>query len=128
LGIVRATDQRLEACDDAQRARFALEHIATKWTVMILTVLCPQPARFSEIQRRLDGITHKSLSEALKRLERNGLVTRQVLPTMPVGVEYRITELGLSLQKPIDALYEWSTQYSSEIELAQKKFDAARQD
>jgi len=124
---VQYTDQRAEALDDAQRARFALEHITTKWTVMILTVLCPQPARFSEIQRRLDGITHKSLSEALKRLERNGLVTRQVLPTTPVGVEYRITKLGLSLQKPVDALYEWATEYASEIELAQKRFDALQE-
>jgi DNA-binding HxlR family transcriptional regulator len=120
------TDISDPALCDAQRARFALDEVATKWSVMILTVLCPQPARFNEIMRRLDGITHKALSDALKRLQRNGLVHRTVLPTTPVGVEYRITPLGLSLQEPFDALYAWATQHASEIERAQADFDSAR--
>lgn len=71
---------------------------------MILTVLCPRPSRFNEIKRRLDGITHKALADALKRLERHGLVTRSVLPTAPIGVEYAITPLGHSLREPFEAL------------------------
>src|ERR1700760_4144437 len=82
-----------EALIDAQRTRPILEHIANKWSVLILTVLCARPSRFNEIMRRLDGITHKALADALKRLERNGLVRRHVLPTTPVGVEYTITPL-----------------------------------
>lgn len=122
IGMTQIVDSALS---DAQRARFALDEVATKWSVMILTVLCPQPARFNEIKRRLDGITHKSLSDALKRLQRNGLVQRTVIPTRPVGVEYRITALGLSLQGPFDALYAWASQHADEIESAQAEFDSA---
>ncbi|MGH3557735.1 MAG: winged helix-turn-helix transcriptional regulator [Mycobacterium sp.] len=104
------------AVGDVQRARCALDHLVTKWSVLILTVLCAQPARFNEIMRRLDGITHKALSDALKRLERNGLIRRRVLPTTLVGVEYRITELGLSVQEPVNALYAWAVRHAAEIE------------
>ncbi|MGA3683904.1 winged helix-turn-helix transcriptional regulator, partial [Pseudomonas graminis] len=59
--------------------------------VVILSVLCTQPARFKDLKRRLDGITHKALFDALKRLECNGLISRKVLPTRPIGVEDTIT-------------------------------------
>ncbi len=90
------------------RIRPVLDRIADKWTIMILTVLCPKPARFNEIKRRLNGVTHKALADALKRLERNGLVTRTVLPTAPIGVEYAITPLGHSLRQPFEALCAWA--------------------
>ncbi|MDP8920527.1 MAG: helix-turn-helix transcriptional regulator, partial [Pseudomonadota bacterium] len=112
-----------EALIDVQRTRPILDHIANKWSVLILTVLCTRPSRFNEIMRRLDGITHKALADALKRLERNGLVRREVLPTMPVGVEYTITPLGRSLQAPFEALYAWALTYGPELERAQKEFD-----
>ena len=86
---------------DARATRPILEQIANKWAVLILTMLCAQLARFNEIKRRLDGITHKALSDALKRLERNGLVKRKVLPTQPIGVEYTITPLGASLREHV---------------------------
>lgn len=88
--------------------RAVLDRIADKWTILILTVLCPRPARFNEIKRRVGCITHKSLADALKRLERNGLVIRTVLPTSPVGVEYAITPLGHSLRVPFEALCDWA--------------------
>lgn len=116
-------DQVAEALIDARSTRPVLEHIADKWTVLILTVLCPQPSRFNEIKRRLDGITHKALADALKRLERNGLVTRTVLPTAPVGVEYAITPLGLSLRQPFEALYEWALANGSQLARAQALYD-----
>lgn len=98
--------------------------IANKWSILILTVLCSRPSRFNEIMRRLEGITHKALADALKRLERNGLIRREVLTTTtPVGVEYTITSLGRSLQQPFEALYAWSMKYGTEIERAQKKYD-----
>lgn len=111
---------------DARSVRPILDHIANKWAVLILTVLCPQPARFNEIMRRLDGITHKALADALKRLERNGLVTRKVLPTAPVGVEYTITPLGLSLQRPFEALYDWALVNGSHLQRAQEVYDQGR--
>lgn len=77
------------------RVRPVLDKIADKWTILMLTVLCPRPSRFTAIKRRLDGITHKALADALKRLERDGLVTRTVLPTAPIGVEYAITRSAI---------------------------------
>ncbi|NTS66747.1 helix-turn-helix transcriptional regulator [Sphingomonas sp. HHU CXW] len=97
-----------QALMDVPRIRPVLDKIADKWTIMILTVLCPEPARFNEIKRRLDGITHKSLADALKRLERHGLVTRTVIQTTPIGVRYTITPLGHSRREPFEALCSWA--------------------
>jgi DNA-binding HxlR family transcriptional regulator len=116
-----------EALLDVEKARPVLEQIANKWSVLILTVLCTRPSRFNEIMRRLDGITHKALADALKRLERNGLIRREVLATTtPVGVEYTITPLGRSLQQPFEALYAWSMNYGPELERAQDEYDRIR--
>ncbi|MHC1548775.1 winged helix-turn-helix transcriptional regulator [Phyllobacterium sp. K27] len=109
-------------CDMAQ-VRPVLDKIADKWTILILTVICPKPARFNELKRRLDGITHKALADALKRLERNGLVTRTVLPTQPIGVEYAITPLGHSLREPFEALCEWAAANGDKIEAATLRYD-----
>ncbi len=111
---------------DVIATRPILEQIANKWTVLILSVLCTQPARFNELRRRLDGITHKALSDALKRLERNGLVSRRILPLQPVGVEYAITALGSSLREPFAALYTWTLVHGTELERAQAGYDASR--
>lgn len=115
-----------EALIDVKATRPILEQIANKWSVLILTVLCTRPSRFNEIMRRLDGITHKALAEALKRLERNGLVQRHVLPTMPVGVEYTITPLGHSLREPFAALYDWALIHGPKLESAQADYDHKR--
>ena len=115
-----------EALIDARRTRPILEQIGNKWSILILTVLCTRPSRFNEIMRRLDGITHKALADALKRLERNGLVQRTVLPTAPVGVEYTITAVGQSLQQPFAALYDWALAHGHELERAQADYDSTR--
>ncbi|WP_413616559.1 helix-turn-helix transcriptional regulator [Halomonas cupida] len=108
---------------EARTTRLILSQIADKWSVMILTILCSGPARFNAIKKRLDGITHKALTEALRRLERNGLLIRTVLSTSPVAVEYSITELGHSLREPFSALYKWSLEHSSEVIEAQQRYD-----
>ncbi|MDN4591062.1 transcriptional regulator [Xenophilus aerolatus] len=96
-----------------------LEQIASKWSVLVLAVLCEQPSRFNAIKRRLDPITHKALTEALRRLERNGLVDRKVLATSPVAVEYSITPLGRTLQQPFESLIRWAQQHGGELTAAQ---------
>ena len=111
---------------DVSATRPILEQVANKWTVLILNVLCTQPARFNDLKRRLDGITHKALADALKRLKRNGLISRRVLPTQPIGVEYTITTLGASLRDPFAALYSWSLVNGAELERAQLAYDASR--
>ncbi|KGM32167.1 winged helix-turn-helix transcriptional regulator [Inquilinus limosus] len=104
-------------------ARSFFDQVANKWSVMILTLLSEKPTRFNEIRRRLEGVTHKALTQALRRLERNGLVARTVLPTSPVAVEYSITDLGRTLQVPFGAVYEWAINHLHEIEQAQETYD-----
>lgn len=114
------------AMADIVRIRPVLDKIADKWTILILVVLCARPARFNEIKRRLNGITHKALADALKRLERNGLVTRTVLPTAPIGVEYAVTPLGHSLRQPFEALCGWALKHAEPIEQAGDRYDLSR--
>jgi DNA-binding HxlR family transcriptional regulator len=104
-------------------SRPLLDQISGKWTMLILAVLCKTPLRFNEIKRRLEGITQKALTQALRRLERNGLVARRVIPVSPVAVEYSVTPLGRTLQKPFAVLYDWTVEHRAEIERAQKTFD-----
>ena len=107
----------------ALATRPVLDQIANKWSVLILTVVSTEPARFNAIKRRLEGITHKALTEALRRLERNGLISRRVITSSPIAVEYSITALGLTLQKPFSALFDWAVQHQQEVEQAQRAFD-----
>lgn len=111
------------ALSEMPEIRPVLDKIADKWTILILIAICPKPARFNEIKRRLNGITHKALADALKRLERNGFVTRTVLPTAPIGVEYAITPLGHSLRHPFEALCDWALAHRHEIEVAADRYD-----
>ncbi|MGN8083287.1 winged helix-turn-helix transcriptional regulator [Variovorax sp. 22077] len=96
-----------------------LEQIASKWSVLVLAVLCEEPARFNAIKRRLDPITHKALTEALRRLERNGLINRQVIASSPIAVVYSITPLGRTLQRPFESLIRWAQQHGEELIAAQ---------
>lgn len=114
------------ALSQMPQVRPVLDKIADKWTILILVVICPKPARFNEIRRRLDGITHKALADALKRLERNGLVTRTVLPTAPIGVEYAITPLGHSLRQPFEAVCNWALERGHEIDAAGLRYEEQR--
>ncbi len=111
---------------EANATKPILDQIANKWSVLILTVICGEPSRFNAIKRRLDGITHKALTEALRRLERNGLVSRRVITSSPIAVEYSLTLLGRSLQEPFAALYGWAADHQSDIEQAQLEYDRRR--
>lgn len=109
--------------EEISSTRPVLEQIANKWSVLILTVLCAEPSRFNAIKRRLDPITHKALTEALRRLERNGLIHRRVIPSSQVAVEYSITALGRTLQHPFVALVTWASEHGKSIEQAQVLYD-----
>ncbi len=95
--------------------RTVLEQIANKWSIMILTMLCDGPVRFNELRRRLGDVTHKSLTEALRRLERYKLISRKVISSSPVAVQYEITELGLTLETPVYALVRWAEDHADEM-------------
>lgn len=103
-----------------------LDQIANKWAILVLTFLCAKPQRFNAIKRRLNGISQKALTETLRRLERNGLVSRRVIPISPVAVEYSITPLGQTLQAPFAALYDWTVNHQLDVVEAQKNFDVTR--
>lgn len=105
-------------------SRAILDQIADKWSMLILAVLCDRPQRFNAIKRRLEGVTQKALTQALRRLERNGLVARRVIPLSPVAVEYSVTPLGRTLQEPFAVLYAWTRDHCEEIDAARRAFDA----
>lgn len=106
--------------------RPVLEQIADKWSILVLTFICSKPQRFNAIKRRLDGITQKALTDTLRRLERNGLVARRVIPLSPIAVEYSITPLGRTLQGPFTELYEWAVNHQPDIVKAQECFDLCK--
>lgn len=108
-------------------SRPILDQIADKWSMMTMAVL-ERPTRFNELKRRLDGVTQRVLTQTLRRLERNGMIERRVLPTSPVGVEYSLTPLGKSLQAPFGHLYDWTVSHAAEIRAAQVDYDNARTD
>ena len=106
-------------------SRELFDQIADTWSMMVLTVLDGGPQRFNTIKRSLEGVSQKSLTQTLRRLERNGLITRRVLPTSPVAVEYAMSELGLTLLPPFRALYRWTKENMATVEAARAAFDAA---
>jgi DNA-binding HxlR family transcriptional regulator len=117
------------ACDhfDANcPSRLLFDQIADKWSMMVLTTLDEGPLRFNAIKRRLEGVTQKALTQCLRRLERNGLVSRRVIPASPVAVEYEITPLGRTLQPPFRTLYAWTREHMPAVEEARVTFDAQR--
>jgi DNA-binding HxlR family transcriptional regulator len=104
-------------------SRLLFDQIADKWSMMVLTVLDAGPMRFNAIKRQLEGVTQKALTQCLRRLERNGLLSRCVIVTSPIGVEYEITPLGRSLQPPFKALYAWTKDHLDAVEDARQAFD-----
>ncbi|KPX42466.1 HxlR family transcriptional regulator [Pseudomonas syringae pv. helianthi] len=105
-------------------SRALFDQIADKWSMMVLAVLDDGPHRFNAIKRRLEGVTQKALTQSLRRLERNGLVSRQVISFSPVAVQYEITPLGRTLQQPFRELHKWTLDKLPDVEAARLKFDA----
>ena len=105
--------------------RGILAQVGDKWSVLVLLELAKEcPLRFSELKRRLKGISQRMLTETLRDLERNGALTRTMYPTIPPKVEYALTGLGTSLVGPIQTLGAWAEDRRSEIIAARKHFDA----
>ncbi|WP_371793719.1 helix-turn-helix transcriptional regulator (plasmid) [Streptomyces sp. NBC_01471] len=107
--------------------RQLLDRIGTKWTSMVVKVLAeadPGELRFAELRRRVPGISQKMLSVTLQSLVRDGLVGRRVEATVPPAVHYRLTELGLSLERPLSALRVWAETHMPEIERSNRLAEA----
>ncbi len=105
-----------------------LSRIGDKWTVLVVQTLGEGPRRFGELRREIPSVSQRMLTLTLRNLERDGLVSRTVTPTIPPRVDYELTELGQSLQKPISGLATWALENVEAIHGAQARFDAERED
>ena len=107
-----------------QMPREILARLGDKWSVMVVILLGNGPRRFNEIRRMCGGISQRMLSLTLRGLERDGMVTRTVLPTIPPGVDYALTEMGSSLWEPIQSLGRWAHEHQAAILAARACYDA----
>jgi DNA-binding HxlR family transcriptional regulator len=108
---------------DCKTISAVLARIGDKWTVLVVNFLGTGPKRFSEVRREVGGISQRMLTLTLRALERDGLVTRTVLPTNPPRVEYALTSLGFSLLEPVQALGTWAIDNQKTMEDARQRFD-----
>jgi DNA-binding HxlR family transcriptional regulator len=104
-------------------SRQVLDRIGDRWTVLLLGELTEGPRRFTELGRRVEGISQKMLTQTLRGLERDGLVTRTVHATVPVRVDYELTDLGRTLSAPIAALEAWARDHMDDVVAARSRYD-----
>ena len=105
-----------------------LQRIGDKWTVLVVSTLAEGPRRFNELRREIPSVSQRMLTLTLRNLERDGLVSRKVTPSIPPRVDYALTQLGHSLQQPVLALSQWALDNVAAIHRAQAGFDAAHDD
>jgi DNA-binding HxlR family transcriptional regulator len=105
-------------------ARAVLDHVGDKWALLILRRLAEGPRRFNALRRDIAGISQKVLSQVLKRLERDGLLTRTVTPSVPVSVEYALTVMGETLTERVCPVLRWAEENMPAILRAQDLYDA----
>ena len=103
--------------------RQLLDRVADKWSVLILLTLGNGEMRFNALKRRIDGISQKMLSQTLRSLERDGLVLRHVVPTVPVTVSYAISPLGSELLGALQAMIDWAEARMGMVAQAQRNYD-----
>ena len=103
--------------------RRILDRIGDRWTVLVVSVLGDGDARFSELRRRIEGVSQKMLTQTLRGLERDGLVRRTVYPEVPVRVEYALTDAGRTLLEPLRALQMWAIEHLGDVSASQDAYD-----
>jgi DNA-binding HxlR family transcriptional regulator len=106
-------------------ARMVLDHVGSRWGVLILTSLRDGPLRFYELRIKIEGISEKMLSQTLRTLSRDGFVYRQVDPSVPPKVSYGLTKLGRGLAEHLQQLFDWLRINSEEVVAYQHQFDAS---
>lgn len=103
--------------------RQILDRIADKWSLLVIALLDQRCLRFTELRRRIDGVSQRMLAVTLRHLERDGLVKRTVHPVVPPRVDYELTPLGRSLHATIQALVDWTETHQTEIIAARSSYD-----
>lgn len=106
-------------------SRTVVEILSDKWAMLLLWSLAGEPLRFGELRRRLDGVTQKMLTQTLRSLERNGLVSRTVYPTTPPSVEYALLPLGKSVSGVAQQMCLWAEEHIVEVISARQEYDRA---
>jgi len=108
---------------DCRGVATVLSRVGDKWSVLVIMLLGDRPRRFNELKRMIGGISQRMLTLTLRGLERDGLVTRTVFPTVPPRVDYELTDLGRGLSEPVKALGAWAHEHQPDIETARQNFD-----
>ncbi len=106
-------------------SRQLLDRLSDKWVGLVICALEDGPRRYSEIAREVAGVSQKMLTQTLRSLERDGLVEREVTPSVPVRVDYTLTPLGTSLLPVMDAVHAWAERHMGEVNAAREEFDQA---
>ncbi|MEU9020709.1 helix-turn-helix domain-containing protein [Actinomadura sp. NPDC048394] len=114
---------RGDAFDPGCPTRLILDRIGDKWSVLVVLSLADGPRRFTELRRLIGGVTPKVLTQTLRAMERDGLLTRHVFAEVPPRVEYALTPLGLSLGKPIQAITDWAEENVEAVVAARARHD-----
>ena len=109
---------------DCRAVSEVLSRVGDKWSVLVVTKLGSGTKRFNELRREIGGISQRMLTLTLRGLERDGLVTRKIIPTSPLGVEYDLTALGRDLLQPVSALGAWAIRNQGKIQQARVRFDS----
>lgn len=105
--------------------RKLLDRLSDKWVTLIMAALAGGSLRYGDLSRKIAGVSQKMLTQTLRSLERDGLVSRSVTPTVPVRVDYELTELGMSLQAVMRAVKHWAETNIESVEAARTAYDAA---
>jgi DNA-binding HxlR family transcriptional regulator len=108
---------------ECQRVGEVLSRIGDKWTVLIIAELGEGPLRYNELRRRITGVSQRMLTLTLKNLERDGLVSRTVTPSVPPRVDYALTDLGGSMLQPVLALGKWAAAHIPAMDAARQRYD-----
>lgn len=112
-----------DAFAKACASRVVLDRIGDRWTVLVVGALADGRLRFSELRNRIEGVTPKVLTQTLRALERDGILTRTVYAEVPPRVEYELTDLGRDLLAPIDAVRVWAEQHAAAIVAHRETYD-----
>jgi DNA-binding HxlR family transcriptional regulator len=116
----------LHVAEDCRAVSEVLARVGDKWTVLVVSTLGDGPKRFNELRKALGSISQRMLTLTLRALERDGLVTRTVFPTIPPRVDYELTKLGRSLLEPVNTLGLWARKNRTVIQEARRRFDVAK--
>jgi DNA-binding HxlR family transcriptional regulator len=114
-------DAYIAACPTRQ----LLDRISDKWVTLVLSALAGGPQRYSDLSRRITGVSQKMLTQTLRSLERDGLISRTITPSVPVRVDYALTSLGATLMPLLAHIKEWAEHHMDEVAAARAGYDGA---